>query len=76
MGENSCDKYKLRDQHHLTGKNGGAAQNSCNHICKQKSSSIVSTLFQNIPGYDCQLVFEQLLTESFNEKYNPPKKTM
>ena len=28
-------------------------------------------LFHNFSGYDCHLIFEQFLTESFNRNYNP-----
>ena len=32
---------------------------------------IISTFFHNFSGYDCHLFFEQLLTESYNPKYDP-----
>ena len=62
---------KVRDHDHLTGKYRGAANNRCNLNCKKKSSSFVPIFFHNFSGYDCHLIFEQLLTESFNQNYNP-----
>ena len=61
----------VRDHDHLTGKYRGAAHNRCNLNCKTKSSSFVPKFFHNFSGYDCHLNFEQLLTESFNQIYNP-----
>ena len=62
---------KVRDHDHLTGKYRGAAHNRCNLNCEKKSSSFVPIFFHNFRGYDCHLIFEQLLTESFNQNYNP-----
>ena len=62
---------KVRDHDHLTGKYRGAAHNICNINCKQKSSSFVPIFFHNFSGYDCHLIFEELLTEAYNQNYNP-----
>ena len=62
---------KVRDHDHLTGKNRGAANNICIINCKQMSSSFVPIFFHTFSGYDCNLIFEQLLTESYNQNYNP-----
>ena len=69
---------KVRDHDHLTGKYRGAAHNICNINCKQRSSSFVPIFFHNFSGYDCHLIFEELLTEAYtigqqscNQNYNP-----
>ena len=62
---------KVRDHDHFTEKYRGAAHNICNKNWKQKSSSFFPKIFQNFFGYDCHLIFEQLLTESFNQNYDP-----
>ena len=69
--ENPLDDTKVRDHDHLTGKYRGAAHNICNINCKQKSSSFVPIFFHNFSGYDCHLIFEELLTEAYNQNYNP-----
>ena len=76
--ENPLDDTKVRDHDHLTGKYRGAAHNICNINCKQKSSSFVPIFFHNFSGYDCHLIFEELLTEAYtigqqscNRNYNP-----
>ena len=75
--ENSLDNTegalctKVRDHDHLTGKYRGAAHNICNINCKQRSSSFVPIFFHNFSGYDCHLIFEELLTEAYNQNYNP-----
>ena len=61
----------VRDHDHLTGRCRGAAHNTCNINCKQKSSSFVPIFFHNFSGYDCHLIFEELLTEAYNQNYNP-----
>ena len=68
--ENPLDDTKVRDHNHLTGKHRGAAHNICNINCKQKSSSFVPIFFHNFSGYDCHLIFEELLTEAYNQNYN------
>ena len=68
--ENPLDDTKVRDHDHLTGKYRGAAHNICNINCK-KSSSFVPIFFHNFSGYDCHLIFEELLTKAYNENYNP-----
>ena len=35
---------------------------------KQKSSSFVPMFFHNFSGYDCHLIFEELLTQAYNLK--------
>ena len=76
--ENPLDDTKVRDHDHLTGKYRGAAHNICNINCKQRSSSFVPIFFHNFSGYDCHLIFEELLTEAYtigqqscNQNYNP-----
>ena len=69
--ENPLGGEKVRDHDHLTGKYRGAAHNICNINCKQKSSSFVPIFFHNFSGYDCHLIFEELLTEAYNQNYNP-----
>ena len=71
--ENSLDNTegvlctKVRDHDHLTGKYRGAAHNICDITCKQKSSSFVPIFFHNFSGYDFHLIFEELLTEAYNQ---------
>ena len=72
--ENSLDNTectKVRDHDHLTGKYRGAAHNICNIQSQQRSSSFVPIFFHNFSGYDCHLIFEELLTEAYNQNYNP-----
>ena len=59
---------KVRDHDHRTGKYRGAAHNKCNLNCKKKSSSFVPIFFHNFSGYDCHLIFEELLTSAYNLK--------
>ena len=60
--------HNVRDHDHLTGKYRGAAHNKCNLNCKKKSSSFVPIFFYNFSGYDCHLIFEELLTSAYNLK--------
>ena len=69
--ENSLGGEKVRDHDHLTGKYRGAAHNICNIKSQQMSSSFVPIFFHNFSGYDCHLIFEELLTEATNQIYNP-----
>ena len=69
--ENPLDNTKVRDHDHLTGKYRGAAHNICNINCKQRSSSFIPIFFHNFSGYDCHLILEELLTEAYNQNYNP-----
>ena len=62
---------KVRDHDHLTGKYRGAAHNRCNLNCKQKSSSFVPIFFHNFSGYDCHIIFEELLTQAYKTGYEP-----
>ena len=62
---------KVRDHDHLRGKYRGAAHNTCNINCKQRSSSFIPIFFHNFSGYDCHLIFEELLTEAYNQNCNP-----
>ena len=66
--ENPLDDTKVRDHDHLTGKYRGAAHNICNINVKQKSSSFAPRFFHNFSGYDCHLIFEQLITSAYNLK--------
>ena len=60
--------HTVRDHDHLTGKYRGAAHNKCNLNCKKKSSSFVPIFFHNFSGYDCHLIFEELLTSAYDLK--------
>ena len=60
-----------RDHDHLTGKYRGAADNGCDLNCEQKSSSFVPIFFHNFSGYDCHIIFEELLTQAFKNGYEP-----
>ena len=66
--ENPLGEDTVRDHDHLTGKYRGAAHNKCNLNCKKKSSSFVPIFFHNFSGYDCHLIFEELLTSAYNLK--------
>ena len=68
---NNTECTKVRDHDHLTGKYRGAAHNICNIQSQQRSSSFVPIFFHNFSGYDCHLIFEELLTEAYNQNYNP-----
>ena len=71
LGEGEA-AHTVRDHDHLTGKYRGAAHNKCNSRCnlncKKKSSSFVPIFFHNFSGYDCHLIFEELLTSAYNLK--------
>ena len=67
-GDTEGALQKVRDHDHLTGKYRGAAHNKCNLNCKKKSSSFVPLFFHNFSGYDCHLIFEELLTSAYNLK--------
>ena len=69
--ENPLEGEKVRDHDHLTGKYRGAAHNICNIKCKQRLSSFIPIFFHKFSGYDCHLIFEELLTEAYNQNYNP-----
>ena len=69
--ENPLDDTKVRDHDHLTGKYRGAAHNICNINVKQKSSSFVPIFFPNFSGYDCHLIFQELLIQAFEKGYEP-----
>ena len=69
--ENPLDDTKVRDHDHLTGKYRGAAHNICNINCKQRSSSFVPIFFHNFSGYDCHLIFQELLIQAFEKGYEP-----
>ena len=62
---------KIRDHDHLTGKYRGAAHYICNINCKQRSSSFVPRFFHNFSGYDCHLIFQELLIQAFEKGYEP-----
>ena len=69
--ENPVDDTKVRDHDHLTGKYRGAAHNICNIQSQQRSSSFVPIFFHNFSGYDCHLIFEELLIQAFEKGYEP-----
>ena len=62
---------KVRDHDHLTGKYRGAAHKICNINCKQRSSIFVPIFFHNFSGYDCHLIFQELLIQAFEKGYEP-----
>ena len=66
--ENPLGEDTVRDHDHLTGKYRGAAHNRCNLNCEKKSSSFVPIFFHNFSGFDCHLIFEELLTSAYNLK--------
>ena len=69
--ENPLDDTKVRDHDHLTRKYSGAAHNICNIQNQQRSSSFVPIFFHNFSGYDCHLIFEELLIQAFEKGYEP-----
>ena len=69
--ENPLGEDTVRDHDHLTGKYRGAAHNKCNLNCKKKSSSFVPIFFHNFSGYDCHLIFEELLTQAYKMGCEP-----
>ena len=69
--ENPLDDTKVKDHDHLTGKYRGAAHNICNIQSQQRSSSFVPIFFHNFSGYDCHLIFEELLIQAFEKGYEP-----
>ena len=68
LRDNPLGDEEVRDHDHLTGKYRGAAHKCSNLNCKQKSSSFFPIFFHNFVGYDCHLLFEQVLTRSFKIK--------
>ena len=62
--QNNCECKKVRDHDHLTGLYRGAAHNVCNLKAKQIKSSFVPVFFHNFSGYDCHLIFEQLINKA------------
>ena len=62
---------KVRDHDHLTGKYRGAAHKICNIQSQQRSSSFVPIFFHNFSGYDCHLIFQELLIQAFEMGYEP-----
>ena len=72
LGDTECASHdKIRDHDHLTGKYRGAAHNRCNLNCKKKTSSFVPIFFHNFSGYDCHIIFEELLTQAYKIGYEP-----
>ena len=63
--------HKVRDNDHLTGMYRGAAHNRCNLNCKETSSSFVPIFFHNFSGYDCHIIFQELLTQAYKMVYEP-----
>ena len=60
---------KVRDHDHLTGKFRGAAHKNCNLQTKQDKSNFVPVLFHNFSGYDCHLIFEQLINTAIEKGF-------
>ena len=60
-----CEKEtvsdEVRDHFHLTGKNGGAAYNTCNINVTQKPSSFIPFKLHNFSNNDCHLFFKKLV---------------
>ena len=52
---------RVRDHDHRTGKYRGAAHSNCKMNVKQKRSNFFPIFFHNFSGYDCHLIFEELL---------------
>ena len=66
LNQENCEQYnceckKVKDHDHLTGLYRGAAHKNCNLQTKQKKSNFVPVFFHNFSGYDCHLIFEQLI---------------
>ena len=70
-GDTEGALQKVRDHDHLTGKYRGAAHNRCKLNCKKKASSINPIFFHNFSGYDCHLIFEELLTQKYKMGCEP-----
>ena len=70
-GDTEGALQKVRDHDHLTGKYRGAARNRCNLNCKKKASSFIPIFFHNFSGYDCHLIFEELLTQAYKTGCEP-----
>ena len=69
--ENPLGEDTVRDHDHLTGKYRGAAHNRCNLNCKKKASSFIPIFFHNFSGYDCHLIFAELLTQAYKMGCEP-----
>ena len=69
--ENLLGEDTVRDHDHLTGKYRGAAHKRCNLNCEKKASSFVPIFFHNFSGYDCHLIFEELLTQGYKMGCEP-----
>ena len=63
--DNEGALQKIRDHDHLTGKYRGAAHNRCNLNCKKRQ------VLHNFSGYDCHLIFEELLTQAYKMGSEP-----
>ena len=61
----NLDNYKVIDYNHITGKYRGTAHNICKINCKQTQLNFVPIIFHNFSGYDCHIIFEELLSQSF-----------
>ena len=70
-GDTEGALQKVRDHDHLTGKYRGAAHNRCNLNCEKKASSFIPIFFHNFSGYDCHLIFEELLTQAYKMGCEP-----
>ena len=51
----------VKDHCHLLGKFRGLAHNNCNLNARKAHTSFVPILFHNFSGYDCHLIFENLV---------------
>ena len=61
--------YKVNDHCHYTGKNRGAAHNSCN--LKMRQPKFIPVLFHNLEGYDAHLFIKNLGVSSGDIKCIP-----
>ena len=66
LNKENCEQYnceckKVRDHDHLTGLYRGAAHKNCNLQANKQKSNFVPVFFHNFSGYDCHLIFEQLI---------------
>ena len=50
-----------KDHCHITSRFRGLANNSCNLNTRKAHTSFVPIIFHNFPGYDCYLIFENVV---------------
>ena len=71
--EQALHDDKVRDHDHPTGKYRGAAHNRCNLNCKKSQVRILyfPLFFHKFSGYDCHIIFKELLTQAYKMGYEP-----